>query len=278
MTDREPMQLTPEEERLRQEIRAFAEISADPDFKSRLEQAFVSGAFADPTAQAKQWEREQAPRPAGGPRWRWALVPALGILIGVLVVLSQGPPWSLRTVTGAGEILVNGRAVSALERDELARTIGPEAHLQVPEGVEIQIVCRGVLLVEIMPGTEMTVPHAPRRWFKGTLRSWVHKGEILVKSGPNFPGQELLIQTAEGKIFLSGTTISVYKGDDFTCVCVLTGEARIGRDEENLDLIPGGMRKVMFGDGRPPLITEIASEHEQGLLQFEKMSKEVFQE
>jgi ferric-dicitrate binding protein FerR (iron transport regulator) len=272
MTDREHTQLTPEEESIRREIRELSELQADSDFRERLLQDFVSGAHD---------KKPAPPPPKRSPRGRWwrgALVPACAAALFVVVMLSQGPPWSLLNVSGDGEVVVNGTTVSANNRTELARLIGPRAQIQVSEGVQLQLVCPNVLLLQITSNTEMTVPQAPRRWFKGKLEGWVNKGEILIKTGPGFPGQELLIQTSDGRIVVSGTTISVYKGDDFTCVCVLTGQALIGKEESTLEKIPSGMRKVMFADGRPPLVTEIAAEHKKGLLRFESEVKGLLRE
>jgi len=272
MTDREDTQLTPEEESLREEIRGLTELQAAPDFRERLLQRFASGSLDEPPSSP------ETARPSPGRWWRRTLVPACAAALFVLVLLSQGPPWSLLSVTGEGEIVVNDTAVSASQRNELARLIGPRAHIKVPEGVQLQLVCPDVVLVQVTPNTEMTVPQAPRRWFKGTLEGWVGKGEILVRTGPGFPGQELMIETSEGRIVVSGTTISVYKADDFTCVCVLNGKALIGKDVASLEAVPGGMRKVMFADGRPPLVTEIATEHEEGLRRFEAESRGIFRE
>jgi hypothetical protein len=270
MTERENTQLTPEEESIRREIQGLSEVQADPTFRDKLLRDFITGDIDELPS--------PPPRSARGRWWRGALVPACAAALFIIVMLSQGPPWSLLNVTGDGEIVVNDTAVSAKNPSELARLIGPRAQIKVPEGVQLQLVCPGILLLQITPHTEMTVPQAPRRWFKGALQSWVEKGEILVKTGPDFPGQELLIQTREGQILLSGTTISVYKGDDFTCVCVLAGQALIGKDASHLEAIPSGRRKVMFADDRPPLVTEIAAEHEQGLLRFQSEGKTLFGE
>lgn len=272
MTDREDTQLTPEEESLREEIRGLTELQAAPEFRERLVQEFVTGSLDEPPG------GHGPVRPSPGRWWRRTLVPACAAALFVLVMLSQGPPWSLLSITGEGEVVVNDTAVSASQRNELARLIGPRARIKVPEGVQLQLVCPNVLLVRITPNTEMTVPQAPRRWFRGTLEGWVGKGEILIRTGPEFPGQELMVETSEGRIVVSGTTISVYKADDFTCVCVLAGEALIGKDLASLETIPSGMRKVMFADGRPPLVTEIATEHEVGLRRFEAESRGVLRE
>ena len=110
----------------------------------------------------------------------------------------------------------------------------------------------------------------------GALIAEVHHGELRIKTGPGFRGAELQILTTEGRIEITGTVVSVYKGEGFTCVCVLEGTAKIGMDKADLEEIPAGMRKVMFADGRPPMVTEIQPQHEAGLMEFEERYRNFF--
>jgi ferric-dicitrate binding protein FerR (iron transport regulator) len=82
--------------------------------------------------------------------------------------------------------------------------------------------------------------------------------------------------TAEVRTEITGTVVSVYKGDGYTCVCVLEGTARVGADEARLEEIPPGMLKIMFSDGSPPIETEIAEQHEADLIEFRERNKDVF--
>jgi hypothetical protein len=104
----------------------------------------------------------------------------------------------------------------------------------------------------------------------------VRAGETKIKTGPGFPGTELHILTTEGRTELVGSIVSVYKGDGYTCVCVLNGTAQVGADEEHLEEISRGMLKIMFGDGSPPIVTDIASQHEAELEKFDDRYQDVF--
>ncbi len=56
----------------------------------------------------------------------------------------------------------------------------------------------------------------------------------------------------------------------------MEGQARIGKDSASMDLIPAGQRKVMFSDGRPPMISPIMDEHQHGLKGFLERNRDVF--
>jgi ferric-dicitrate binding protein FerR (iron transport regulator) len=257
MNEHDTHDLDPGERKVQEALRALPEVQADAEFRRRLKADFVSGAIL---------ERERtADRSAGLRRrpWLWASLAAAAAVVLMLLVFNRGPGWTLHEVSGEGQVVVNGQPVPAQDIDALNRRLGAKADLEVPDGVRLDLICPEMLLLEIAPNSHVVLPADPGRVWGRTLTSRVDKGVILVL-------------TSEGRTEITGTTVSVYKGDDFTCVCVLSGTARIGRQEDTMQDIPAGMRKVMFADGRPPLITEIAAEHEEGLLQFEARSQDAF--
>ena len=65
-----------------------------------------------------------------------------------------------------------------------------------------------------------------------------------------------------------GTIIAVYKGEGYTCVCVLEGTVRVGLDEADLEEIPHEMLKVMLGGAGQAFVTAIDLGHKAGLLTF----------
>jgi ferric-dicitrate binding protein FerR (iron transport regulator) len=84
------------------------------------------------------------------------------------------------------------------------------------------------------------------------------------------------VQTAEGNTEITGTAVSVYKGNDFTCVCVLEGTARIGKDEAHMENVAGGLSKVMFSGDQPSIVHAIEPQHKEELLKFLDRNKGVF--
>lgn len=262
MNERDDMEIDSGQREVQETLRQVAPVRPDPEFRSRLREQFLSGAIAE-----GQDVPDAPAAPVARPRsWWWAALPIAAALVVSFLVADRGPAWQLHAVQGAGEVTVDGAQIVAggdmTFDDEVAMSTGDDTGLQIAS--------QGILLLEIAPHSEVVLPRAPRRWLRRTMTARVNSGELRVKSGSGFPGRRLVVETDEGRTVMIGTTISVYKGADFTCVCVLEGIARIGRDEDHLDAIPAGMRKVMFADGRDPLVTEIEPHHKVDLELFEQ--------
>jgi ferric-dicitrate binding protein FerR (iron transport regulator) len=118
----------------------------------------------------------------------------------------------------------------------------------------------------------MVLPGRPRRWFPRSLRADIEAGEVRFLTGPRFPGRTLVLSTPEGRAEITGTVVSVLRDVAMgaTCVCVMEGTARIGMTDADMEPVPHGMRKVMFADGRTPLVVSILPEHRDGLTAFQK--------
>ena len=273
MSERNDMNLTPEERRLQEAIRGLGEVRADEGFRDRLREAFVSGDIdaGGPDAPADNVVHLER---AGRRRWWLAAVPAAAAVLAFLLLAGGGPTWTLTSVTGTGAIVVNGQEADAGDADRLAELIEPEARLVVPATAELELILGEVMVVGIIRDSDVTLPAAAG---SGPMIATVTRGELLVRTGPAFPGQHLRILTSEGRIELTGTTIAVNKGDGFTCVCVLEGTARIGKDNADLEEVAAGFRKVMFADGSPSIIVDIEPGHEQDLTDFEARNRDAFE-
>lgn len=275
MSERNDMNLTPEELRLQDAIRGLGDVRPDDAFRARLRADFISGDIEsqDETSDANN----VIPMDRGGNRRRlFAIaIPVLAAVLGFFMFVGGDPGWELKSVTGTGSIQVDGVSVDAATFDELAGLIKPEAHIVVPATAEMELILGEVMVLGIIRDTDITIPADPSG--KGsTYKSTVSHGELLVKTGPAFPGEHLLILTSEGRIELTGTTIAINKGDGFTCVCVLEGTAKIGKDTADLQEVSAGFRKVMFSDGRPSMIVDIEPGHEKDLNDFEARNKKAF--
>ena len=275
MSERNDMNLTPEELRLQEAIRGLGEVRPDDAFRDRLRAAFVSG---DIDAEGAPDSADNVvPLDRGGNRRRLfaAAIPVMAAIVAFLFFLGGNPGWELKSVTGTGNIVVDGQAVDAADIDALAGLIGPEAHIVVPATAELELILGEVMVFGIIRDSDVTIPAGPGAE-GATFTATVTHGELLVKTGPAFPGEHLLILTSEGRIELTGTTIAVNKGDGFTCVCVLEGTARIGKDTADLEEVTAGFRKVMFSDGKPSIIVDIEPGHEKDLNDFEARNEEAF--
>jgi hypothetical protein len=270
MDDRERQEMTPAQRRARDAVRRLGRPAADAAFRERLRRDFISGAIggaADRDAQrraarARAWWR--------GLRWSWAapLTAAAALLI-VLWSANQGPAPQLLATNGVGMVRIDGRAIPAAESDRLAAALRGGAAVALEDGARLDLLYPGSMIWELTDGTQMTLPDPPGRWFGRGTAAAVGIGEAHVLTGPAFPGSRLTIRTDEGLVELTGTLVSVFRDSLVTCVCVQEGTARIGISEQDLEAIPAGRRKVMFRDGRPPMVTAIAPPHRDHLIEFE---------
>jgi len=263
------MKLTPEEKRVQEAIRDLGVVDADEAFRERLKHDFMRGTIAGR-------QRPLGFRVALRPAWQIAFLIAVAVTAGFLLLWARGPSWKVHAVLGKGKIIVNDQAVDSHAFARLSELIRARARVQVSEGTELDLLGDDVLLLELASGSDVTIPDRPRRWFTKPLESVLYAGEIRLQTGPSFAGHRLRVQTAEGHIEVTGTAVSVYKGNDFTCVCVLEGTARIGKDEGRMEDVAAGLRKVMFSGDQPSVVTAIEPHHEEELLKFLNRNKGVF--
>jgi hypothetical protein len=247
MSDRNDMNLTPEELRLQQAIRGLGDVSPEEAFQERLRAQFISGEI---DAQDEEGTADNVvPLKRGGNRRRWlaAAIPALAAIFAFLILSGDDPSWTLRSVTGTGSIQVNGQTVDAADFEQLENLVEAGARFELPATAELELVLGEVMVFGIIRDSDVTIP-AELGDLETIYTATVDHGELLVKTGPAFAGEDLLILTSEGRIELTGTTIAVNKGDGFTCVCVLEGTAKIGKDIADLEEVSAGNRKVKFGE------------------------------
>ena len=84
-----------------------------------------------------------------------------------------------------------------------------------------------------------------------------------------FAGTELRVYTPEGLVVVTGTLLSVQSDEGGTCVCVLEGTAQVGVDEDDLEPVTPGYRKIMLRDGTKEIIP-VKPMHRDGVLDFQK--------
>ena len=261
MRDSEDILLTPEGERVRKEVRALPAPAAHPAFRNRLRREFATGRFeahTRPTAHL-------IPRATAWFTWRWA-VPATAILLVIaFAFVNQGPDWRVMTAEGTGSAIVNGTTFSLSDTPALARALRRGGSVSVPEGSQLTLLSPNTLLVQVAPGSEVTLPVPSGRWFRRTMKAAVSRGEARLLTGAGFPGRVMYIDTPAGTTVLTGTLVSVVTDGTFTCVCVGEGIAQVGDSQKSMEFVPADMRKVMFADERPSVMLPIEAEHATGL-------------
>jgi ferric-dicitrate binding protein FerR (iron transport regulator) len=158
--------------------------------------------------------------------------------------------------------------------DELARVATPGSLIETTDGGHFELIRPRFMIVEVTPGSRLTLPGAPNRWFGRTVSCRVEQGEVRFLSGPDFPGASLEVTTPDGRIEMTGTIIAVNIDDTGTCVCVMYGTAQVGTGPDDMEEIPSGMRKVLPRDAEP-FIDEIKPMHRDGLLEFDARHPEM---
>ena len=253
--------LTPDQQRALEALRELTGPAAEPAFRARLKQDFVSGRIGARKILelATPWYRQ---------RWRyWVAVPAAAAaLLAMVATFDQPPSWRVVAVTGSGTAQVDGKPVALSPAAVLEHSLEPGARLRLPETASVTLASAGRLLLELTPGTEMTLPAAPGRWFGRAGHSELARGELHVTTGPAFHGARLAIETAEARIEVTGTTFAVLCLPVGTCVCVYEGTVRVGSRHGEMVPVAAGRRREVFNDGRATL-DDAMLVHEHGNLQ-----------
>jgi len=262
MSERRDPALGPDEQAARDAVRGLGTPKADPAFRNRLRNDFVSGRVAG----------KPVPTGAPGPGWwtRWVALPAAAaILVVALTLMNHGPSMTLVRAAGEGTAWVNGKEIPLSDPGALTAALQPGATLKLNRTTTVDLLFDHVLMFQASPGTEFTIPNAPGRWVGTTSRCLVRVGELQVMSGPAFPGRSLVMHTPDGMIEMTGTIVSVVTDSTGTCVCVQEGTARIGPDPGALKAVPAGERMVLPRGGASPFIAPIAPPHQEHLEKFE---------
>jgi ferric-dicitrate binding protein FerR (iron transport regulator) len=270
--------LGPAEERARAALRAVSPEPPDAEFRERLKREFVSGAIQVTKGRERvvahfPVRRRKPPMVA----WAAASLAAAAALVFVVGALNRGPSWWVTAARGEGAIKVDGQTVALADRDAMRRLLVPGAEIETAENAELDLCMNGVLAVQLTPGTRMTLPPPPGRWFGRRCELYARGGEIRVTTGPKFAGDRLAIMSPNAAVMVTGTTFAVIMEDAGTCVCVFEGNAAVGRMRAGalaeMSHVPGGSRRYVYKDARPPETKEIREDERVKLAQFRESQR-----
>ena len=216
--------------------------------------AFLHGSVIEPFDQASSKKSEQPPSASPGKSSRRWVNLLMAAALGVLAVFWFGSQpvqdWVVLDIkTPAGITLPDGQTLavgSHLESGLLAT--GPESELEVQLGDKLRF--------RMLPGTSLTLPKPPGRWFNRNRRLPLTSGEIYGTSGGQQLGFELVFATDELEARLTGTTFAVFRIDVASCVCLWSGGIAVTPlvgefDVVNLEELN---RVWIYKDGREPEI------------------------
>ena len=224
--------------------------AANREYRDRLRSQFVREAIP------KRARREPYRGPSGG--WRlFAMATAAAAAILALVwLLNTGPAWELTGSSGSGIVLIDGRPASLGAPSEIARRLHPGARVVLPADTQLELRLPEVAVIQLVGGSQATLPGSPGRWFARSMVASLDAGEVRVSTGPAFRGNRFEIVTPEARAIVTGTTLAVLRQVDASCVCVLDGRVSMLHDDSTATVY-AGFRRSVFRDGRAPLVEPI---------------------
>ena len=244
----------------RDAVRELPPVAPEPAYRTGLKAAFASGQIVTRGARAERATPEHGerarsllPLPFRGRHRLWTgLAAGTALVIAVLVgVLNQGPAWRVSGVRGGGTIFLDGESHSALDASLIGRRVPAGARVEVANA-ELDLRADGVMAMQVVSGTDLTLPPSPPRWFARRSALRVEGGEIRITTGPAFNGARLEITTPDAAIAVTGTTFAVILEQAGTCVCVLEGTVAVGAHHASPARVSTGHLRFIFRDGRPP--------------------------
>ncbi|HTR97306.1 MAG TPA: hypothetical protein VMH61_05345 [Candidatus Acidoferrales bacterium] len=229
--------------------------AADPGFRTRLRREFAHGAVG-PVRPAARAPVELHPAHAVL-RLGWIVTGAAAavalVAIGI-ALLNPGPAWRVVSASGSGSVRVGDRELPLADPAALSAAMIPGAVVRVPGDASLEIASARTIAIAMQGGTEATLPRVPGRWFDRQVRGSIRAGEWRITTGPDFPGAQLAIETPSAHVEVTGTTLAVLCLPEGTCVCVYEGHVRVGHGADDLVVVDGGRRRLVYNDrAQPPL-------------------------
>jgi len=269
MNDGNQHDLTAAQRRAQDAVRSLTRPAADPDFRARLKQDFMTGALAQQAGQA-----DAAVRKPFRPWMAWAPVATAAVILVMVFVTNPLPAPQVIAVTGEGTVTVDGRTFSAADRDAYAGLLGPGSRLEVAAGASVDILYPGAMVMRVESGSEFDLPGRPGRWIGRRLDGWLKAGEVSIMTEEGFHGNHLAVGTPDGTAVISGTLANVMVNDQVTCICLFEGHLRVESPDADLGNVEAGKRWVLHRDGSAPEYLPIAPPHQEHMEAFAKDRRE----
>ncbi len=274
--------LSVEETRAREAVRALGPPRADAAFRERLKAEFSSGTIAErDRAGAGVPDRASAGArvtPFPGSRRRgffgrpWAWIPAAAAAAAALVfavnLLNTADDWDAVRVGGAKTVSVDGKPVPLEATDDFCKHLTPGARLTVPQGAEVSLISGNQIGLVVRGGTTVSMPAPPGRWFGRNIELQVHEGEVHITTGRAFRGARLTVVTPEARADVTGTTFAVICQPGGTCVCVYEGAVNVAPHGGAGAMVHGGLRGIVYRDSQAPEVVTMREDERQMLSKY----------
>lgn len=244
--------------RAKEWLRGLDAPAADPSFRSRLRAAFADGSLARPAPAVRLPVYARRP-------WFTRPLPALSavgaaamLVLFAGIAFNPGPHWQVASLQSAhGNVMVDDEPIPADDAASLTDALIPGAKIEWDGDGELMFVSPGQLALSIAPGTRMTLPAPPPRFFDRVARGRLEAGRVRVATGPAFHGARVEFRTTEAMAVVTGTTLAVIRDAMATCVCVSEGRVHVmgfvgrGGLMRDYGMVPAGEREVVYRAEQP---------------------------
>ena len=217
MNARMPDDCGPEDERARRLVGMAPEAAPSPTSRDQARAAFLTG---DPSG-AQPVPVPAAPLPLHPqPRRRWvAAALAAAASIAGLVWFGSQPEDSWRLV-GEHEMRLGN-----------------------------------TLVLRVEPGSDVSLPDPPGRWFGRARELHVATGSVFASTGGRPLGFDLVVTTPDADTRITGTTFAVRRNERGTCICLYEGSVEVDQRARNeVVRVPTGRRVQVFSEGQAPAV------------------------
>ena len=242
MNDAKPKARSPEDDRLTPLIGMAPEVAPSNEARERSRAAFLTGDAKGVAPEARGARSESTAR------WSWR-GPALALAATVAGLVWYGfqPAHEWRTVgladaAGTPAERVSTEAGDTFASGELVLALGDE------------------LVVKLAPGSQVSLPKSPGRWFGKAREIRVDQGAVFCSSGGEKLDFDLTVATVDASTRITGTTFAVLRNDLGTCVCLYEGSVEVrqfARDE--MVKVPAGQRVQVYEDGSFPRVEDLGA-------------------
>ncbi len=210
-----------------------------PEFRARLRQRFLSGAWAPPADEAAPGEAPaRAPARVSRRRRLLAWTLAAAAIAAVTLYLPEPARWDVR-VAGSGPVRLAARDYLPDELRRLAVGLEGAGTLESLANEVTLVLGDGRVELRLLPGSTLALPRLPDVEAGDRLEVELLSGEVYAKTGAGFPGQLLGVRTRHAEVGPLGTVFGILIGESGTCVCVARGEVGIASP-----LLPEGAQRV----------------------------------
>ncbi len=126
----------------------------------------------------------------------WIALAALAVLAAFAWALNPGPGWRVaETQRADGNVLIDGEPIPAADVEAMGDLVVAGVVVEWRGHGDLQLVSPGNAVLAITPGTVVTLPAPPPRWFARHSRARLAEGTLFFVAGPRFRGARLTIET-----------------------------------------------------------------------------------